>query len=146
MTFPEGASLEDPSGPFNASLEGNAWRAIDIHEGDKVDEEALKDLILAAVALNLEGVTKAKLKPKPRRSAACGPASLIAGSAARLNRFLRLAPREKHSRYFIRCRSTRALGLTLTPSTPYGRFLFGRTQFENTGLRTRAQSRWLTGC
>src|SRR5262249_16187951 len=52
MTFPKGASLEDPSGLFNASLEGNAWRAIDIHEGDKIDENALKALIRAAVALN----------------------------------------------------------------------------------------------
>jgi hypothetical protein len=64
MTFPKGASLEDPSGLFNASLEGNAWRAIDIHEGDKVDEAALKDLIRAAVALNRKG----KSKPKPRRA------------------------------------------------------------------------------
>jgi hypothetical protein len=64
MTFPKGASLEDPSGLFNASLEGNAWRAIDIHEGDKVDEAAVKDLIRAAVALNLKG----KSKPKPRRA------------------------------------------------------------------------------
>jgi hypothetical protein len=52
MTFPKGASLEEPSGLFNASLEGNAWRAIDIHEGDKVDEAALKALIRAAVTLN----------------------------------------------------------------------------------------------
>ena len=52
MTFPKGASLEDPSGLFNASLEGNAWRAIDIHEGDKVDEAALKALVRAAVTLN----------------------------------------------------------------------------------------------
>src|SRR5206468_3344065 len=62
MTFPKGASLEDPSGLFNASLEGNAWRAIDIHEGDKVDEAALKDLIRAAVALNLKGKSKPKLR------------------------------------------------------------------------------------
>ena len=64
MTFPKGASLEDPAGLFNASLQGNAWRAIDIHEGDKVDEAALRDLIRAAVALNLQG----KSKPKPRRA------------------------------------------------------------------------------
>ena len=63
MTFPKGVSLEDPSGLFNASREGNAWRAIDIHEGDKVDEAALNDLIRAAVALSLKG----KSKPKPRR-------------------------------------------------------------------------------
>ena len=52
MTFAKGASLEDPSGLFNASLEGNTRRAIDIHEGDKIDEKALKALIRAAVALN----------------------------------------------------------------------------------------------
>jgi hypothetical protein len=52
MTFAKGASLEDPSGFFNSSLEGNTRRAIDFHEGDKIDEEALKALIRAAVALN----------------------------------------------------------------------------------------------
>ena len=64
MTFAKGAALEDPSGLFNSSLEGNARRAIDIHGGDKVDEAALKDLIRAAVALNLMG----KSQPKPRRA------------------------------------------------------------------------------
>ena len=52
MTFAKGASLEDPSGLFNSSLEGNTRRAIDFHEGDTVDEKALKALIRAAVALN----------------------------------------------------------------------------------------------
>lgn len=52
MTFAKGASLDDPSGLFNSSLEGRARRAIDFHEGDKVDEKALKTLIRAAVALN----------------------------------------------------------------------------------------------
>src|SRR5688572_26942794 len=52
MTFAKGASLEDPSGLFNSSLEGNTRRAIDLHEGDKVDATALKALIRAAVALN----------------------------------------------------------------------------------------------
>ena len=52
MTFAKGASLEDPSGLFNSSLEGNTRRAIDIHEGDKLDEKALKALIRAAAALN----------------------------------------------------------------------------------------------
>ena len=52
MTFAKGASLEDPSGLFNSSLEGNTRRAIDFHEGDKIDEEALKALIRAAAALN----------------------------------------------------------------------------------------------
>src|SRR5208283_124081 len=64
MTFAKGAALKDPSGLFNSSLDGNARRAIDIHEGDKVDKAALKDLIRAAVALNLKG----KSKPKPRRA------------------------------------------------------------------------------
>jgi hypothetical protein len=62
MTFAKGAALEDPSGLFNSSLDGNVRRAIDIREGDKVDEAALKDLIRAAVALNL------KPKPKPRQA------------------------------------------------------------------------------
>jgi hypothetical protein len=52
MTFAKGASLEDPSGLFNSSLEGNTRRAIDLHEGDEIDEEALMALIRAAVALN----------------------------------------------------------------------------------------------
>lgn len=52
MTFAKGASLEDPSGLFNSSLEGNSRRAIDFHESDRIDEEALKALIRAAVALN----------------------------------------------------------------------------------------------
>src|SRR3954453_16182774 len=64
MTFAKGAALEDPSGLFNSSLDGNVRRAIDIHEGDKVDEAALKDLLRAAVALNLKG----KSKPQPRRA------------------------------------------------------------------------------
>lgn len=53
MTFAKGAGLEDPSGLFNSSLEGNTRRAIDFHEGDKVDEKALKALIREAVALNV---------------------------------------------------------------------------------------------
>ena len=63
MTFAKGAALKDPSGLFNSSLDGNIRRAIDIHEGKKVDEAALKDLIRAAVALNLKG--KSKSKPRP---------------------------------------------------------------------------------
>ena len=66
MTFAKGAALKDPSGLFNSSLEGNVRRAIDIHEGDKVDAAALKDLICAAVALNLKA--RNKPKPKPRRA------------------------------------------------------------------------------
>jgi hypothetical protein len=64
MTFAKGAGLEDPAGLFNSSLDGNVRRAIDIHEGDKVNEAALKDLIRAAVALNLESKNKAR----PRRA------------------------------------------------------------------------------
>jgi hypothetical protein len=64
MTFAKGAALKDSSNLFNSSLEGNARRAIDIHEGDKVDEAALKELIREGVALNL----KSKSKPKPRRA------------------------------------------------------------------------------
>ena len=63
LTFARGAALEDPSGLFNSSLDGNVRRAIDIHEGDKLDEAAFKDLIRAAVALNLE-LKAAKSKPK----------------------------------------------------------------------------------
>jgi hypothetical protein len=62
MTFARGAALPDPSGLFNASLDGNVRRAIDIHEGDKIDEAALKDLIRAAVVLNLKGKSKPKLQ------------------------------------------------------------------------------------
>ena len=65
-TFAKGAALKDPSGLFNSSLDGNVRRAIDIHDGDKIDEAALKDLVRSAVALNLKG--KAKPKPKPRRA------------------------------------------------------------------------------
>jgi hypothetical protein len=62
MTFAKGASLEDPAGLFNSSLEGNTRRAIDFHEGDKIDEKALKALIRAAVALNTSARTKKKTK------------------------------------------------------------------------------------
>lgn len=60
MTFAKGASLKDPARLFNSSLEGNVRRAIDIHEGEKINEAALKDLIRAAVALNLAGKSKSK--------------------------------------------------------------------------------------
>ena len=73
MTFAKGAALPDPSGLFNASLEGNVRRAIDIHEGEKIDEAALKDLIRAAVALNLRNTNKGKSKPKPRRASSKPP-------------------------------------------------------------------------
>jgi hypothetical protein len=63
ITFAKGASLEDPSGLFNSSLEGNTRRAIDFHEGDEIDEKALKALIRAAVALN---TSKAAQRPGTR--------------------------------------------------------------------------------
>ena len=66
MTFAKGAALKDPARLFNSSLEGNVRRAIDIHEGDKINEAALKDLIRAAVALNLMS------KSKPRSPRATG--------------------------------------------------------------------------
>jgi len=65
MTFAKGAALPDPSRLFNSSLDGNVRRAIDIHQGEAIDEAALQDLIRAAVALNLKGHSK----PKPRRAA-----------------------------------------------------------------------------
>jgi hypothetical protein len=67
MTFAKGAALTDPSGLFNASLEGNTRRAIDLHEGDEIDEKALKALIRAAVALNISlraGPVRARKKTK----------------------------------------------------------------------------------
>jgi hypothetical protein len=68
MTFAKGAALEDPAGLFNSSLDGNVRRAIDIREGDTVDEAAMKYLIRAAVALNLERLNiREKSNPKPRR-------------------------------------------------------------------------------
>jgi hypothetical protein len=62
MTFAKGASLEDPAGLFNSSLEGNTRRAIDFHEGDKIDAKALQALIRAAVALNTSARTQKKAK------------------------------------------------------------------------------------
>src|SRR5256884_4618850 len=68
MTFAKGAALKDPSRLFNSSLEGNVRRAIDIHEGENIDEAALKYLIRAAVALNLKGKSKPKPKSRPASS------------------------------------------------------------------------------
>ena len=68
LTFATGASLKDPSRLFNSSLDGNVRRAIDIHEGEKINEAALKDLIRAAVALN----HKDKAKPKRASSKRAG--------------------------------------------------------------------------
>jgi hypothetical protein len=74
LTFAKGAALEDPSRLFNSSLDGNVRRAIDIHEGEKINEAALKDLIRAAAALNLElkALTKSKPKPRPTSSKRVG--------------------------------------------------------------------------
>ena len=70
LTFAKGAALEDPKGLFNSSLDGNVRRAIDIREGEKIDEAALKALVRAAATLNLEGKSKAKpkAKAKPKRA------------------------------------------------------------------------------
>jgi len=73
MTFAKGAALKDPAGLFNSSLDGNVRRAIDIREGEKVNEAALKGLIRAAVALNLLNLkTKSKAKPRPASSKRAG--------------------------------------------------------------------------
>jgi len=72
MTFAKGAALKDPAGLFNSSLDGKVRRAIDIHEGEKVNEAALKDLIRAAVALNLHLKGKSKLKPRRASSKRAG--------------------------------------------------------------------------
>jgi hypothetical protein len=81
MTFARGAALKDPVGLFNSSLDGNVRRAIDIHEGDKINEPALKDLIRSAVALNLKcqekkgekkGEKKNNTTPKPKPQRASG--------------------------------------------------------------------------
>jgi hypothetical protein len=66
LTFAKGASLKDPKHIFNSSLEGNVRRAIDIHEGEKIDANALKALIREAVALNLAGKDKTKPKSKSK--------------------------------------------------------------------------------
>jgi hypothetical protein len=69
MTFMKGAQLKDPAGLFNSSLEGNARRAIDIREGEQINVAALKDLIRAAVALNLRGKSKPTSKPTAKPAA-----------------------------------------------------------------------------
>ncbi|HYM25114.1 MAG TPA: DUF1801 domain-containing protein [Vicinamibacterales bacterium] len=68
MTFARGASLKDPKRLFNSGLDGNVRRAIDIHEGETINEKALKDLIRAAVALNQKGKARSTSKPKPSRA------------------------------------------------------------------------------
>lgn len=68
LTFAKGAALADPSGLFNAGLEGNVRRAIDIREGEEIDGEALKALIRAAVALNVSTAAKRRTQPAPART------------------------------------------------------------------------------
>jgi hypothetical protein len=68
LTFAKGASLPDPSGLFNSSLDGNVRRAIDFHEGDKIDEKALRALIRAAVALNMSARATARTARSQRRA------------------------------------------------------------------------------
>jgi hypothetical protein len=68
LTFGRGAALKDPARLFNSSLEGNLRRAIDIREGEKIKETAFKDLVRAAVAVNLKAKTKSKSTPRPRQS------------------------------------------------------------------------------
>lgn len=69
LTFAKGAALNDPAHLFNSSLDGNVRRAIDLHEGEQLNEAALEDLVRAAVALNLES----KRKPKPRNASSKRP-------------------------------------------------------------------------
>jgi len=92
LTFAKGASLDDPSGLFNSSLDGNVRRAIDIREGEAIDEAALKDLIRAAVALNLEGKTAAKRKT-PTKAAAMRKTSTK--TAAKGKASTKIAPKRK---------------------------------------------------
>ena len=66
MTFSHGASLPDPEKFFNAGLEGNQWRAIDLYEGDKINERALKNLIRSAIALNTASLKKKTSKTRPK--------------------------------------------------------------------------------
>ena len=68
LTFAKGASLKDPAGLFNSSLDGNVRRAIDIHEGETVDASALKALVLEAIALNSSGKSKPSNKAKPSKA------------------------------------------------------------------------------
>jgi hypothetical protein len=70
LTFAKGASLEDPSGLFNASLDGNVRRAIDLHEGDRIDAKALKALIRAAVALNTSQAARRPVRSRKRPKSA----------------------------------------------------------------------------
>ena len=82
LTFSKGASLEDPAGLFNSSLEGNARRAIDLHEGDAIDEEAFKELIRAARALNKRRQDPMSGSRKAAKKSAKSPARKTSSSKA----------------------------------------------------------------
>jgi len=87
MTFAKGAALDDPAGLFNSSLDGNVRRAIDIHEGDKIDEKALKALVRAAVALNAaKKKPAAKTVPKGNAPGTAKPKATAAKAKAPKNR------------------------------------------------------------
>ena len=94
MTFAKGASLEDPARLFNSSMDGNVRRAIDIHEGEKVNEPALKALIRAAVAQNLAG----KSKPKASKPAARSKLAAKSKPAAKTKRKSKPAPKRASKR------------------------------------------------
>ncbi len=72
LTFAKGASLKDPAGLFNSSLEGNARRAIDLHEGDEIDERAFKSLVCAAAALNASSASSRRMPSKAKPQGAAG--------------------------------------------------------------------------
>ncbi len=100
MTFANGAALKDPSGLFNSSLDGNVRRAIDIHEGDKIDEAALKDLIRAAVALNVSRNPRktAAVSSVPGQEQRVSPASERASSSFALKGKSKPKPRRASSK------------------------------------------------
>jgi hypothetical protein len=83
LTFAKGAALKDPAGLFNSSLDGNVRRAIDIHEGEQIDVKALKDLVRAAVTLNVAGKAKSKAKAKPATKAKSRTAKTTTKSKAK---------------------------------------------------------------
>ena len=101
MTFAKGAALKDPSGLFNSSLEGNVRRAIDIHEGDNVDEAALKDVIRAAVALNLSKnprkTAAASREPRKERRGSLADSGRVSASLARKGNKSKPKPRRASS-------------------------------------------------
>ena len=136
MTFAKGAALQDPSGLFNSSLDGNVRRAIDIHESDKVDEAALKGLIRAAVALNLES-------KRSQGPASLQPADRLVRRRPRsaVQTVLLPALREKHPAISSAADPRAPRVSHYRPSIPHEPLHSTRTQFEKTGLQTLDQSR-----